>query len=183
MDRQLAYARHYPAINWLTSYSEYAEELKGWFDSNVDKTFYENRADIISILQTESKLMEIVNLIGSDVLPDDQKLLLEIARTIRLGFLQQNAYHENDTYVPIVKQHKMAAIILFLYDKTKELLPLNIPISIIKETGLFEKIIRIKYDIKNDQLSLFDTYRSDIEKTVADIKARYKTEEKRSNPV
>lgn len=99
LDKSLAYARHFPAIHWLTSYSEYLNDLAPWYKDNVNKNFVDMRNQLMAILNSESSLMEIVKLIGSDVLPDDQKLILEIARVIRLGFLQQNAFHKDDTCV------------------------------------------------------------------------------------
>ena len=107
LDKSLAYARHYPAINWMQSYSEYFTDLDAWFAQNVGEDFIKYRARISAILHEESKLMEIVKLIGSDVLPDDQKLVIEIARVIRVGFLQQNAFHKDDTFVPLEKQKLM----------------------------------------------------------------------------
>ena len=104
LDKSLAYARHYPAINWLTSYSEYVDDIAPWYAENVSEDFIPARAEMMSILREESSLMDIVKLIGADVLPEDQKLTLEIARVIRVGFLQQNAYHAADTYVPLKKQ-------------------------------------------------------------------------------
>ena len=113
----------------------------------------------MAILNSESSLMEIVKLIGSDVLPDDQKLILEIARVIRLGFLQQNAFHKDDTCVSMEKQFKMMEIILYLYKKSKVLVTMGMPISVLKEDTIFEKIIAIKYDVPNNQLDKFDHYR------------------------
>ena len=107
LDKALAYARHYPAINWLTSYTEYLGDLENWYGANVGADFIPSRNELLHILTTESRLNEIVKLIGSDVLPDDQKLILEIARVIRLGFLQQNAFHAEDTFVPMEKQLEM----------------------------------------------------------------------------
>lgn len=101
LDKSLAYARHFPAIHWLTSYSEYLQDLSPWYKDHVNKNFVDMRNQLMGILNSESSLMEIVKLIGSDVLPDDQKLTLEIARVIRLGFLQQNAFHPDDTCVSL----------------------------------------------------------------------------------
>lgn len=158
LDRNLAYARHFPAINWLTSYSEYINDLEPWYIENVGKNFMTNRANIIKILNEENNLMEIVKLIGADVLPDTQKIILEIARVIRLGFIQQNAYHKFDTYVPLKKQIKMMEIILYLYEKSKLLLNINIPINTLKESGIYEEVIAIKYNTGNNQLDVLDTY-------------------------
>lgn len=169
LDKSLAYARHYPAINWMTSYSEYSNDLQGWFRDNVGEEFLDYRKRINNILQEESKLMEIVKLIGSDVLPDDQKLVIEIARLVRVGFLQQNAFHAEDTFVPLEKQKLMMKTILHLYQKAKQLVAASVPISGIIQSGLFDKLVKIKYDVPNDKLDLFDDYIAEIDNTVAEI--------------
>lgn len=169
LDKALAYARHYPAINWMDSYSEYFTDLDPWYAENCGKDFIEYRSSISALLQEENRLMEIVKLIGSDVLPDDQKLIIEIAKIIRVGFLQQNAYHKDDTYVPLEKQKRMMQTILHLYEKCKTVIAENIPISRIIGTGLFEKITKIKYDIPNDNLPLFDDYLRDIDEKIDSI--------------
>ena len=163
LDKSLAYARHFPAIHWLTSYSEYLNDLAPWYKDNVNKNFVDMRNQLMAILNSESSLMEIVKLIGSDVLPEDQKLILEIARVIRLGFLQQNAFHKDDTCVSMEKQFKMMEIILYLYKKSKVLVTMGMPMSVLKEDTIFEKIIAIKYDIPNDKLELFDDYRKAVD--------------------
>ncbi len=159
LDKSLAYARHFPAIQWLTSYSEYLTDLAPWYIKHVGEDFIECRNQILSILTQENQLNEIVKLIGSDVLPDDQKLLLEIARVIRLGFVQQNAYHPSDTYVPMSKQLKMMETVLYLYQKAKLLIDRNMPMSLLKESPVFDKVISIKYDVGNDELSKFEDYK------------------------
>ena len=164
LDKSLAYSRHFPAIHWLTSYSEYLEDLTPWYQEHVNKDFVLLRNQLISLLNTESSLMEIVKLIGSDVLPDDQKLVLEIARVIRLGFLQQNAFHKDDTCVPMEKQYKMMEIILYLYKKSRALVAMGMPMSVLKEDNIFDKIIAIKYDVPNDKLELFDDYKAAVDK-------------------
>lgn len=158
LDKSLAYARHFPAINWLTSYSEYVSDLTPWYSKNVGPDFINCRNQLVSLLTQENSLNEIVKLIGSDVLPDDQKLVLEIARVVRLGFVQQNAFHKEDTYVPMAKQLKMMEVILYLYDKCKKLVAMNMPMSLLREQDIFEKIIAIKYDIPNKELEKFDQY-------------------------
>lgn len=169
LDKSLAYARHYPAINWMESYSEYVNDLNPWYEKNIGPEFIKYRSEISSILLEENKLMEIVKLIGADVLPDDQKLVIEIARVIRVGFLQQNAFHPEDTYVPLEKQKRMMEVILHLYHKAKELVTTNIPISGLVQSGLFDKIIKMKYDVPNNKLELFDQYLSEIDKTVSGL--------------
>ena len=163
LDKQLAYSRHYPAINWLTSYSEYLDDLSGWYEENVNEKFLEYRSRLAAILQDESKLMEIVKLIGSDVLHDEQKLVLEVAKTIRLGILQQNAFHKDDTYVPLEKQFDMMDLVLYLNDKAKEIVAKQIPFSRLAETHIFEDVIRMKYDIANNELEKFDEYKKKID--------------------
>ena len=158
LDKSLAYARHFPAIHWLTSYSEYINDLSSWYMDNVDKRFVYDRNRLMALLVQESSLMEIVKLIGADVLPDDQKLVLEIAKVIRLGFLQQNAFHKDDTSVPLIKQFKMMEVILYLYKKSRSLVSMGMPVSVLKEENIFDKIISIKYDVPNDRLEMFDDY-------------------------
>ena len=164
LDKSLAYARHYPAIHWLTSYSEYVNDLAPWYRDNADKNFVDERNQLMAILNQESNLMEIVKLIGSDVLPDDQKLTLEIARVIRLGFLQQNAFHKDDTCVPIRKQFLMMDLILYLNTKAKALVTMGMPMSILKESNIFDRIISVKYDVPNDRLDMFDDYRKEVDR-------------------
>ena len=163
LDKSLAYARHFPAIHWLTSYSEYVDELANWYNTNVGPDFISCRTQILAILNQESSLMEIVKLIGSDVLPDDQKLTLEIARVIRLGFLQQNAFHSEDTCVPLKKQLLMMQTILYLQEKAGKLISMGMPMSVLKKHNIFEKIISIKYDVPNNKLSMFDDYKLAID--------------------
>ena len=158
LDKSLAYARHFPAINWLTSYSEYIPDLAPWYTEHVGKDFIDCRNQLVSLLNQESSLMEIVKLIGSDVLPDDQKLVLEISRVIRLGFLQQNAFHADDTCVPLEKQLKMMETILYLYDKSKALVTMGMPMSVLKRSDIFDRIVNIKYDVPNDKPELFEDY-------------------------
>ena len=163
LDKSLAYARHFPAIHWLSSYSEYLNDLSGWYSDHVSPKFVDYRNRLMAILNQESSLMEIVKLIGGDVLPDDQKLILEIARVIRLGFLQQNAFHKDDTCVSLEKQFKMMEVILYLYKKSRKLVAMGMPMSVLKAEGIYEKVIAIKYDVPNDNLQLLDLYKRDID--------------------
>ncbi|MBQ1353610.1 MAG: V-type ATP synthase subunit A [Ruminococcus sp.] len=169
LDKALAYARHYPAINWIDSYSEYFNDLDPWFREHLGDDFVEYRNRISALLQEESSLMEIVKLIGSDVLPDDQKLVIETARAIRVGFLQQNAFHAEDTYVPLEKQKLMMKVILHLHAKAKEVVAREIPLSKISQLGLFDKLTKMKYDIPNDRLSMFDGYIEEIDLKLGEL--------------
>lgn len=169
LDKSLAYARHYPAINWNNSYSEYLGDLADWYRDNVDKDFIKDREELCSILAEENNLMEIVKLIGADVLPDDQKLIIEIARVIRVGFLQQNAFHKDDTFVPLEKQFKMMQIILYFYHRCQEIVARQIPISKLTATGLFDKLVKMKYDIPNDSPQMFDELKKEIDAKINTI--------------
>ena len=162
LDRALAYGRHFPSINWLTSYSEYIADLKPWYDQQVSPRFMADRQRIFTLLQEEDQLLEIVKLIGADVLPEEQKLTLETARLIRVGFLQQNAYNQIDTYVPLEKQFQMMEVILALYDGAKPLLERAIPLSQIKATGIFASLSKIKYEVPNDTPQRFEGYHEAI---------------------
>lgn len=169
LDKALAYARHYPAINWINSYSEYFSDLDKWYLDNVGESFVKYRKKIASILSEEDKLMEIVKLVGSDVLPDDQKLIIEIAKVIRVGFLQQNAFHKDDTFVPLEKQKRMMQVVLYLYKRVRHLISLSVPISRVIETQIFDKLTRIKYDIPNNQVEKIDDYKKEIDQIVDKI--------------
>ena len=169
LDKFLAYARHYPAINWMTSYSEYLDDLSNYYNTQVGRDFLKCRQQISNLLAQEAQLMEIVKLIGSDVLPDHQKLVIEIANVIRVGFLQQNAFHQDDTFVSMEKQLKMMQVILYLYKQAQRYIAKQIPISLIIETGLFDKLIKIKYDVPNDKLELFDNYYKEIDDALSNL--------------
>ncbi len=166
LDKALAYARHYPAINWNTGYSEYVTDLDAYYTEHVAKDFMELRARLCALLREENDLMEIVKLIGADVLPSSQKLVIDIARVIRVGFLQQNAYHSEDTYVPLKKQYLMMKAILHLYDRALQVVSSGKSLSYIKDSGIYEKLIKMKYDIPNNQPELFDDYIKEIDSVI-----------------
>lgn len=174
LDRALAYARHYPAIQWLESYSEYTPDLEKWFTDNVDKDFYAYRKEAMALLQEENNLMEIVKLIGADVLPENQKLILEITKLIRLGFLQQNAFHDIDTFVPLIKQFKMLETMLYLYHKAKHLVAFNVPVSRLRQTGIFDEVVKMRYNIDNTSTEAFDQVKGRIDRFYREVADSYK---------
>lgn len=176
LDKSLAYARHYPAVNWINSYSEYQGELSPWFDNSVAPDFSALRVRFGAILQEEDRLMEIVKLIGSDLLANDQKLTLEIAKCIRVGFLQQNAYIPSDAYVPIRKQYLMMKAIIDTYDMAKKLTKSQIPVSVIAKTGVFEKLIKLKFDLPNDDEEAAERIMKDITKALEELALSYTRE-------
>ncbi len=169
LDKQLAYMRHYAAINWNLSYSEYINDLSKWFDQEISPRFLTNRQEIMKILAEENNLLEIVKLIGSDVLPDDQKLIIEIGKVIRLGYLQQNAFHKDDTYVPLEKQLKMMDVILYLYKKSKAFIEEGKSLNLLLEIGIFDEVIKMKYDVPNSNLNLLDQYPKKIDQAIKKI--------------
>ena len=173
LEKALAYARHYPAVNWTTSYSEYTLELDDWFKANVAHDFPELRTKISNILSEENSLMDIVKLIGSDLLAEEQKLILETARVILTGFLQQNAMHETDCYVPIRKQYLMMKYILQSHERAKTLVAKSIPVSELRSAGIFDILGRMKYDIPNEDESKFDDMWQKITSLFSDIEKKY----------
>ena len=169
LDKALAYARHYFAINWTQSYSDYVYDLEKWYDQNVGSDFVSDRQQLSFILAEESRLNEIVNLMGPDVLPEDQKLVMEIAKVVRVGYLQQNAFHKDDTYVPLAKQLKMMDVILYLNKKCQEAVAQGKVVRAISETGIFDQVIKMKYDIPNDHIEKLDTYYQDIDNALKSV--------------
>ncbi|WKY46716.1 V-type ATP synthase subunit A [Eubacteriaceae bacterium ES3] len=173
LDKSLAYARHYPAINWLESYSGYIKILTEWYEDNVADDCMLLRNKMMELLFEENKLQEMVMLVGEDVLPDDQRWVLEIARIIKVGYLQQNAYNKDDTYVPLEKQYRMLKIIDHLYEKGKEGLSLGVPTSQLKNAELVGQFIKMKYNIPNDDLSGLDQLQEDVDTFYDSLYARY----------
>lgn len=167
LDKSLAYARHYPAIDWNSSYSEYIDDLTDYYNQNCGTDFLKLRQEIAAILAEENKLMEIVKLIGADVLPDDQKLVIETARAVRVGFLQQNAYHKDDTFVPLEKQKLMMKAITQLYHLSLDAVKRGVPVSEVMKLGFFERVSKIKFEIPNDRLSMFDDYFRELDEAFA----------------
>lgn len=162
LDKTLAYKRHYPAINWIQSYSEYTADLYPYFKKHVASDFPELHKMVVALLREENELMEIVKLIGSDVLPDDQKLIIDVAQVIRVGFLQQNANDKEDTYVTPKKQYLMLKVICHLYNEGKRVVAAARPESDFAATGIFEKVIKMKYEVPANKLELFDRYIEEI---------------------
>jgi len=163
LDKSLAYARHYPAINWLESYSGYIKILSDWYEDNVAADCISLRNKMLELMYEENKLQEMVMLVGEDVLPDDQRWVLEIAKIIKVGYLQQNAYNKDDTYVPLEKQYAMLKAIEYLYERGREGLKLGIPTSRLKNMDIFSQFIKMKYTIPNDDLSGIDKLKDEID--------------------
>jgi V/A-type H+-transporting ATPase subunit A len=174
LDRELAHARHFPSINWLSSYSGYVPMLGDWFRQNVASDIMALRSKMLKILQEENKLMDIVKLVGEDVLPDDQRVILEIARIIKTGYLQQNAYHPQDSYVPLSRQYSMLKVIDRLYDRAYSCVRRGIPLSKIKDEALFSDIIMMKYNTSDEKPELFQELCDRIDRYYDSLESMYK---------
>lgn len=173
LDRDLAYSRHYPAVNWNISYSEYLDNLQSWYEENVDVDFLECRQKIVSILEEENELLEIARVVGQDVLSDNKRLVLEVAKAIRVGFLQQNAMSDIDSQVPLIKQYKMMQTIIFLYERALKLIEKRIPLSEIKKLGFFEEYVKLKMNVANDDLGKFSELNSRIKNRLKKLEDEY----------
>jgi len=150
LDASLADRRHFPAINWLTSYSLYLELLTDWFNKNAGEKIMSLREDAMVLLSRESELMEIVQLVGADALPDVERIVLETAKMIREDFLQQNAFHEVDTYCSLEKQNGMLQTILYFHEKAQEALGEGVSMQEILKNPVIEEISKMKYVSEKD---------------------------------
>lgn len=173
LDRDLAYSRHYPSINWIISYSEYSNELAEWFDENINEDFSNVKNQITKLLNEEDELQKIAKVVGKDVLSDLKKLVLEICKCIRVGFLQQNSFNEIDTSVPLEKQFKMMDLIVFMYNESLELIEKGIPLSEIKKLGFFERYLKLKYEINNKEIQKFDSVKHEFENEFKKLENEY----------
>ena len=164
LDAQLAYSRHFPAINWLTSYSLYLDALKSWYDQKLSEEFLQMRAELLEILQREDELAKTVQLVGRESLSDPDKLLLQIARTIRDDFLRQSAFHEIEAYCPLQKQFYMMKAILSFYQHCQGLLGKR-PYAEIEARPGWEQLARMRY-FENENFS--PKYEQLLKELVAD---------------
>ncbi len=170
LDSALAYKRHFPAINWLTSYSLYVDNMGKWFEENVDERFMSNRQKMMTLLQEEAELDEIVKMVGMDALSAGDRLKMEAARSIREDFLHQNSFHEVDTYTPLKKQFLMMELVLAFYDKSADALNRGASIRNILNMEVREKIGRFKYtlpeNIDSEFENIMDALTSEVEEAV-----------------
>ena len=169
LDAGLAYKRHFPAVNWLTSYSLYIDTMANWYKENVAPDWMELRARIMGLLQEESELEEIVKLVGMDALSKTDRLKLEAARSIREDFLHQNAFHETDTYSTLRKQYRMMELVLAYYDKTTAALDKGANLDAMINMPIRERIGRFKY-VKEDEIDTdFDDILYNLDKDIDEI--------------
>ena len=173
LDRDLANARHYPAISWTDSYSEYAEEVQVWWEQ-VNPAWERARKSCLDLLKQEQRLAEIVRLIGPDALPDEQKLILLTAQIIKDGYLVQNSFDEVDMYCVPEKQVRLLEIIMEFYDRSKICIELGAPITKITETGLKETLSRLKSSVKNDALDELNKAEDKMRESLDDLEHAYR---------
>ena len=161
LDKNLANARHYPAISWTDSYSEYAAELDEWFCTNVDPRWGEVRSEVRNILAEDNKIQQVIKLVGEDVLPDDQRLIAFTAFLIKNGYLQQNSFG-SDSYSPPLKGFEILSVILEFHHKAMELVRKDIPISLIKDDESVDAITHLR-ELAADDRAGFDNLRGRID--------------------
>lgn len=169
LDSSLAYKRHFPAINWLTSYSLYQDKVDVWADKNVDPNFSEQRTLAMRLLQTEAELQEIVQLVGVDSLSHSDRLILETTRSIREDFLHQNSFHEVDTYTSLHKQYRMLKLILNFYEEAGEAIKQGVPIQKITKLDVVERIGRAKYVEEINVDKSYDEIEQDIKSEMKEL--------------
>jgi V/A-type H+-transporting ATPase subunit A len=162
LDTRLAYSRHYPAINWMTSYSGYLDQVAKWWASKVDKNWAKVRADAYEILQREDALREIVRLLGPEALPDEEKLVLEVARMIKIGYLQQSAYDEVDTYCSPKKQFLLLKLFVEFYQEALKALRAGVGLDTIRAMSIIPKLLRAKFEIRNEEVEKLETLREEM---------------------
>lgn len=175
LDRELANARHYPAIGWMDSYSEYVEEVTGWWEENVDSQWYENRRLMMDLLQQEDRLQKVVKLVGADVLPDAQRWVLEVCQLFRNAFLQQNSFDKVDMFCVAPKQAKMLAIIAGLYRHGVANIHKGVTYLNLRKSKVLPKIAKMKSTIPNDQLQELDKINSEMERSMERLGAIYES--------
>jgi V/A-type H+-transporting ATPase subunit A len=173
LDRSLASARHYPAISWTDSYSEYLLDVKSWWNKKSDDTWTENRREIMELLQKEGRLQQIVKLVGADALPDSQNFILEVCRLFKNSFLQQNAFDKIDRYCTVEKQVKMLSIILTYWHRGMEAINIGVPLVKLRRLKVVQEISRIKFAISNEDIDQIDKLELRLEKGIASLGGIY----------
>lgn len=163
LDRKLAYSRHYPAINWLTSYSNYVDTMRPFYQEKTGEDIIAVRNELMNVLLQEDEIQSILMLVGKDALSDEQRNILDIAELIRVGFLQQNAYNDTDKYVPLEKQIKMLNTISNYYHRSADAIKSGVPYNNLYDPELINDITQMKYNIKNDELDKFTVLNNKLE--------------------
>jgi V/A-type H+-transporting ATPase subunit A len=174
LDKALASARHFPSVNWLDSYSEYVDDVAGWWREQVGQDWIVMRTQAMAILSEESHLAQIVKLVGPDALPDEQRLTLETARLLREGFLQQNALDEVDAYSTIQKQTRMLSLILHFHTRAQRIIKRGAPIPVIHDLPVVNRLVRMKTLASNDKLGELDDIRKEMDEQMDQLETEYR---------
>ncbi len=172
LDTRLAYSRHYPSINWMQSYSGYLEDVSKWWTDNISPDWYNLRAESYNILQREDTLKEIVRLLGPEALPDEEKLVLEMARMIKIGILQQNSFDKVDTYCGPEKQLKLVQLMVKFYNESLKSLKEGIPLSDIQSLPIIPSLLKAKFEIPDEQVSKLNELESKMDTQFKEIKSK-----------
>ncbi|HEX9387398.1 MAG TPA: V-type ATP synthase subunit A [Anaerolineales bacterium] len=174
LDKSLASARHFPAINWLDSYSEYLEDVADWWREKVGKDWFAMRNRAMELLSEENRLSQIVKLVGPDALPYAERMVLETSRLIREGILQQNATDPVDAYSPVEKQIRMLELVLYFHERGMNIIRRGAPISMIHDLPVVDMLIRMKSNVPNDALNKFDDVQKAIDEQMSQLDAEYR---------
>ena len=169
LDASLAYKRHFPAINWLTSYSLYQDKVDAWADKHVNENFSEQRTEAMKLLQTEAELQEIVQLVGVDSLSAPDRLILEVSRSIREDFLHQNSFHDVDTFTSLLKQYRLLELILHFYHKAGKAIEQNVSIHKLIQIPALEKVGRAKYIRERYVTKEYDEILAEIDSEIDEL--------------
>jgi len=175
LDKSLASARHFPAINWLDSYSEYLEDVADWWREKVGKDWFAMRNRAMELLSEENRLSQIVKLVGPDALPYAERMILETARLIREGILQQNATDPVDAYSSIEKQIRLLELVLYFHERGTNIIRRGAPISVIHELPVVDTIIRAKSTVSNEELQKLEDIQKQIDEQMSQLDAEYRS--------
>jgi len=173
LDAKLAYSRHYPSINWMNSYSGYLADIAKWWSENIDKEWFNVRSEVYGILQREDTLKEIVRLLGPEALPDEEKLILEVARMVKIGLLQQNSFDDVDTFCSPEKQFKLMKLLVDFYRGGQQAIKGGATLADIRAMSVIGSILKARMDVKDDEMAKLDQIKNDMQeqfKKIAGVK-------------
>jgi V/A-type H+-transporting ATPase subunit A len=173
LDRQLANARHYPAISWIDSYSEYIDDILPWWEQKVGPGWAANRAEIMDLLQKEVRLQQVVKLVGPDALPDSQRFILEVCTLFKNAFLQQNAFDEHDRYSTIEKQVKMLEIIMTYWRRGQEAIRRGVTLVKLRRLKVLQEVIKMKFTFANEDMAGLDKLEARLERSLDQLESIY----------
>ncbi len=169
LDAKLAYSRHYPSINWMNSYSGYLGDIAKWWSANISEDWFDVRGQAYAILQREDTLKEIVRLLGPEALPDEEKIILEVARMIKIGLLQQNSFDDVDTFCSPEKQYKLMKLLVDFYNKGQQAIKEGTPLSDIRAMSVITLILKARMDIKDSEMPKLDQLATKMDEEFKEI--------------